>query len=135
MRKAISIVLSVLLLASSSGIAYAQHYCGDFEMLSKITLGEEHLSCGMAMEAPGCEDNDTDDHNCCDNQYTQVHTDDNFAKANFNIIFQQPFIAQFVSVFVLIQLDAYKERPNLVSTYHPPPLYKDIPVLYETFLI
>ena len=135
MRKAISIFLSVLLLASSTGIAYAQHFCGDYEMLSKITLGEVHLSCGMAMEAPGCEDGDTKDQHCCDNHYTQVNTDDNFAKASFNIDVHPPFVAAFVSVFVLQQLIDYEVTTDFFPTYHPPPLYKDIPVLYETFLI
>lgn len=135
MRKAISIILSVLLLASSTGIAYAQHFCGDYEMLSKVTLGEEHLSCGMVMEAPGCEDGDTEDHQCCDNHYTQVNTDDNFAKANFNIDVHPPFVAAFVSVFILQQVIDYEVNTDFFPKYHPPPLYKDIPVLYETFLI
>ena len=135
MSKIISILLSVLLLLSSTGITYAQHYCGEFEMLSKVTLGEEHLSCGMAMETSGCEDSDAEDHHCCDNQYTSVTTDDHFAKANFNIDFHQSFVIAFISVFALQQMVEYKTSLDDYALYHPPPLNMDIPVLYDTFLI
>jgi hypothetical protein len=135
MSKVISILLSVLLLLSSTGITYAQHYCGEFEMLSKVTLGEEHLSCGMAMEVSDCEENNALDDHCCDNQYTSVITDDNFAKANFNIDFHQSFVLPFVSVFVLQQLVEHQTSLDNYTLYYPPPLYKNIPVLYQTFLI
>lgn len=135
MRKIVSIVLSILLLASSSGIAYAQHYCGDYEMLAEITLGEKHLSCGMAMEAPGCEDSGTKVHSCCDNHYTKVNTDDSFAKASFSIDFPVIFISAFVSVFVIQQIDDYSSNINFYAEDHPPHLEHDFQVLYETFLI
>jgi hypothetical protein len=135
MRNIISIILSVLLLLSSSGITYAQHYCGDMEMLSKVTLGEEYLSCGMAVEADGCEENDSETHKCCDNQYTSVNTDDNFSKVIFNINFDQPCVVALVSVFVNQKTANFDETTSHFPLYHPPPLYMDIPVFYESFLI
>ncbi|MGK0428321.1 MAG: hypothetical protein ACJAUR_002441 [Ulvibacter sp.] len=135
MSKIISILLSVLLLLSSTGVTYAQHFCGEFEMLSKVTLGEEHLSCGMVMDVPSCDDNVVEDYHCCATQYTSVSTDDNFAKANFNIDFDKSFAIAFVSVFVLQQLVEYEASIDDYTLYYPPPLYKNIPVLYETFLI
>ena len=104
-------------------------------MLSKVTLGEEHLSCGMAMETSGCEDSDAKDHHCCDNQYTSVTTDDHFAKANLNIDFHQSFAIALVSVFVLQQMVEYETSQDNYALYHPPRLYKDISVLYDTFII
>jgi len=135
MKQLISIFLSVLLLASSTGIAYAQHFCGDYEMLSEITLGEKHLSCGMVMEDTACSDEHSEDHNCCDNEYTSVDTDDNFAKASFDIQFSKTFVAAFASVFVLIHTVDYITHRTSYAEYHPPPLIKDVPVFYETFLI
>ncbi|PKA82491.1 hypothetical protein ATE92_0621 [Ulvibacter sp. MAR_2010_11] len=136
MRKIISIFLSVLLLASSSGIAYAQHFCGEYEMLSELTLGEKNLSCGMSMDIPDCETKGTsEDHDCCDNHYTQVTTDDTFAKASFEINFTKTFVAAFVSVFVLEQPAIYTTNLISFAEYHPPPLEQDFQVLYETFLI
>ena len=38
MKKIASIVLCMLLMASTSGIAYAQHFCGDFEMRERLPV-------------------------------------------------------------------------------------------------
>ena len=135
MKPVISILLSVLLLASSTGITYAKHFCGDFEMMAEVTLGEKSLSCGMAMEDSACADEEAEGHNCCDNEYVQVVVDDNFANSNYDIDIHQPFVAAFVAIFVLQELYDFDDSPDFLSDYRPPPLYKDIPVLYETFLI
>lgn len=135
MSKVISILLSGLLLLSSTGVTYSQHYCGEFEILSKVTLGEEYLSCGMVIEVPACEEYDAEDHHCCDNQYTSVITDDNFAKANFKIDFHQSFVLPLVPVFVIQQLVEHRTSLDNYALYYPPPLYKNIQVLYQTFLI
>lgn len=121
MKQFISIVLSIFLLASSSGIAYAQHFCGDYKMMAKVTLGEEHLSCGMVMPDTACGDEHAEDHDCCDNEYTQVLTDDNFAKAQFDIAFNTPFVAAFVSVFLLNTTSVEEALVTHYSDYNPPP--------------
>ena len=126
--------MSVLLLASSTGITYAQHFCGEYKMLSEITLGEKHLSCGMAMDMPGCED-ETPDHDCCDNEYVNVETDNTFSKATFDIEFDKNFVTAFVSVFVLQTPENYPDKTNNFADYDPPPLERDFQILYETFLI
>ncbi len=135
MRKVISIFLSILLLASSSGIAYAQHFCGEYEMLSEITLGEKHLSCGMVMEVSSCDSSEMEDRGCCDNHYTKVNTDDSFVKASFDFNFDTTFVATFISVFLVQQQDNYNTKVNFFAESHPPPLEQDLQVLYETFLI
>ncbi len=139
MKKAISIFLSVLLLASSSGIAYAQHFCSGHEMMAKVTLGEEHLSCGMKMmtPTPGCEEDTREekDHSCCSNSYTQVETDENYAKTSFDVDLNTNFVAAFIHVFIPPQPDNYPDHLQTYTDYHPPPLDKDIPVLYQVFLI
>lgn len=136
MKKIFSIFLSVLLLASTTGIGYAQHFCGGKKMLSEITLLSKDLSCGMEMEKPS--DNATahltEDH-CCENIVAHVKTDTNFAKASFELDFQKVFIASFVTVFVLQQVEIPSHRDDYFAVYNPPPIDKDIPVLYQTFLI
>lgn len=99
-KQVISIVLSLLLLLSSSGLTYAQHFCGDYEMMSKITLGEAHLSCGMEMMSATCEDTHDAMHNCCDNEYTAIDVDDNFATSSFDFQLNPVFVIAFVSIFV-----------------------------------
>lgn len=134
MKKVLSIVMAMLMLASSTGIAYAQHYCGEYKMLSEITLGEKHLSCGMAMELPGC-DEEQEEPGCCDNEYTKVETDDTFEKSSFEIDFSPVFLEAFVSVFILKSVELPKEHDFNFKQHDPPPLDEDLQVLYETFLI
>lgn len=134
MKQLVSIILSLLLLVSSSGLTYAQHYCGEYKMMSELTLGEKHLSCGMDMKMPGCDD-EKEKHNCCDNEFTSIDTDDNFAKASFEFGVQKIVAASFVSTFVL-QLDFdLPEEPDVYKDYGPPILEQDLQVLFETFLI
>ena len=123
------------MLLSSTGITYAKHFCGDFEVLSEITLGEKHLSCGMNMEANSCGDEKQEDHKCCKNKYEKVNTDDHFAKASFDVQLDLPFIASFVAVFVLQQVTFTSQTQTNYTDYHPPPLDEDITVLYQVFTI
>ena len=139
MQKAISIFLSLLMLASSSVIAYAKHFCGGMEMMSEITLDENHFSCAMEMDTT---DSDCADeniiigvHDCCDNHKTKIQIDDNFAKAFFNIDLSNTFIATFVSVFLILEVEIASVEKNFFADYNPPPLERDLNILYETFLI
>ncbi|AFL80063.1 hypothetical protein Aeqsu_0552 [Aequorivita sublithincola DSM 14238] len=139
MKKAISIFLSILMLASSSGMAYSQHFCGGLEMMSEITLGEKLLSCGMETNVLdsdcGGETTTHDSHDCCKNHITKIHTDDNFAKASFNLKLNKTFVATFISVFVLQEVEITSTEKTFFADYNPPPLEQDLNILYDTFLI
>lgn len=135
MKQLTSILLSILLLASTSGVSYAQHFCGDFEMMAVVTLGEEELSCGMSMKTDSCGDEDTEEHSCCDNQYTKVTTDDNFNASEYELQLSSNFIVAFTSVFVVQSQEIASLEVVNYKEYDPPPLIKNLPVLYETFLI
>lgn len=139
MKKAISIFLSVLMLASSSGIAYAQHFCGGTEMMAKITLGENHLSCGMEADTTdsSCTDETTaaEAHDCCKNHITKIQTDDNFAKAAFDLKLNNNFFVTLVSVFELHEVEITSTQKTFFADYNPPPLEQNLNILYETFLI
>ena len=136
MKRFISIVLSLLLLLSSTGITYAQHYCGEHEMMAKVTLGHEMLSCGMVMSHDdGCQDEPKEDHGCCDNKYTHVDVDDNYADVSLDLQLNPVFVASFVAVFVVGEASTYNKNPDYFKDYSPPPLLEDLQVLYETYLI
>lgn len=135
MKQVISIVLTVLLLLSSSGVTYAEHFCGDHKMMGKITLGEANLSCGMAMPVSICGDEITDEPHCCDNQYTSIDTDDNFAGVSYDLQVNPTFVASFIAVFVLQGEREFAKEFDYYKDYSPPPLGEDLQVLYETFLI
>ncbi len=129
----------MLMLASSSGIAYAQHFCGGMEMMSEITIGEKYLSCGMESDAQdstcGDEKAMPESHDCCKNHVTKIHTDDNFAKASFDIKLNKTFVTTFVSVFVLQEVEIASTQKIFFADYNPPPLERDLNILYDTFLI
>ena len=125
------------MLASSSGIAYAQHFCSGAEMASQITLGVKFLSCGMdEVGEPSCDDNFVinEDH-CCQNHFTQIDTDENFAKASFDIKFQKVFIANILIGFILEEVEITSSEKTFFADYNPPPLEQDLNILYDTFLI
>ena len=137
MKKTISIFLSLLMLASSSGVAYSQHFCGGMEMMAEITLGKKLLSCGMEETAPDCGDKTVvlKDHHCCKNHVTKIQTDDNFSKASFDLKLNKTLLATFVSVFVLQEVEIVSTEKTFFAEYNPPPLERDFNILYETFLI
>jgi hypothetical protein len=117
-KQIISIILSIFLLVSSTGITYAQHYCGEFMMVDDA-----------------CGDENEEGHDCCADQYTTISTDDNFAHATYDFVLNDTFVAGFISVFVLEQVLSSKQELLQYSEYNPPPVLKNIQVLYETFLI
>lgn len=127
------------MLASTSGIAYAQHFCGGMEMVSKVTIGEKHLSCGMNLETSeydcNVEDASAEVHDCCENHITQIQTDENFTKASFDLKLDKTFVAGFTSVFVLKEVELTSFQKIFFADYTPPPLEQDLNILYETFLI
>ena len=139
MNKIISIFLSILLLLSSSGIGYTQHFCGGMEMMAVVTLGEKHLSCGMDEDFPdsdcGDEKATAETHDCCKNHITKIQTDDNFAKASFDLNLNKTFVAAFVSVFQLDEVEITSTHKTFFADYNPPPLEQDLNILYENFLI
>jgi len=136
MQKVISIVLTILILASSTGVTYAKHFCGDYEVISTITLGEKHLTCGMKMDVKDCDNEaQEENHHCCKNKYESIDTDDNYSLASFDFQINVPFIASFVSVFVVQQIEDDSQSLHFYANYDPPPINKDVPVLYQVFTI
>lgn len=135
MQKAISILLTILILASSSGVTYAKHFCGEFEVLSTITFGEKDLSCGMSMDADDCDDKEQEPIDCCKNEYENIDIDDNFSLASFDVLINVPFIASLISVFVLQHTDFDTQSQHAYAYYDPPPIDRDLSVLYQVFII
>ena len=136
MKQIISILLTLLLLISNTGITYAQHFCGGHQMMAKVTIGQERLSCGMAPVKDLCdESHQSDTHSCCDNRYTQVAFDDTVEQpvVEFQLtpVFDVDNNAIISSVSEILTL----QKEVVYTIYNPPPLIKDFPVLFDTFLI
>ena len=136
MKQIISILLTLLLLISNTGITYAQHFCGGHQMMAKVTIGQERLSCGMALVKDLCdESHQSDTHSCCNNLYTQVAFDDTVEQpiVEFQLtpVFDVDKNAIINSACEILTL----QKEVVYTIYNPPPLIKDFPVLFDTFLI
>ena len=136
MKQITSILLTLLLLISNTGITYAQHFCGGHQMMAKVTIGQERLSCGMAPVKDLCdESHQSDTHSCCNNLYTQVAFDDTVEQpiVEFQLtpVFDVDNNAIINSVSEILTL----QKEVVYTIYNPPPLIKNFPVLFDTFLI
>ena len=136
MKQITSILLTLLLLISNTGITYAQHFCGGHQMMAKVTIGQERLSCGMAPVKDLCdESHQSDTHSCCNNLYTQVAFDDTVEQPTVEFQLTPPLKANTTtfsaSVYEIITL----QKEVVYSIYNPPPLIKNFSVLFDTFLI
>lgn len=136
MQRTIAFLLSLLILLSSSGITYAQHYCGGQPVSSKVILGEEALSCGMVeMTKDTCHTETTiEKHSCCDDQYLSIDTDSHYNKAQFEFPFLNFDFMSTVCTLLPQEIITDTKKEN-VQVYRPPPLHKNLQILYETFLI
>ena len=136
MKQITSILLTLLLLISNTGITYAQHFCGGHQMMAKVTIGQERLSCGMAPVKDLCdESHQSDTHSCCNNLYTQVAFDDTVEQpiVEFQLtpVFDVDNNAIISSVSEILTL----QKEVVYTIYNPPPLIKNFSVLFDTFLI
>ncbi|MEX0812972.1 MAG: hypothetical protein WD048_12205 [Chitinophagales bacterium] len=138
MQKVISIFFTLLLLLSNISLTMATHYCAGFVVKSQLMLGKGDLDCGMHKVKEECPfHSDTKERinkvPCCENEYLTVELKEDFnqtiQKLNFDIDFVQAFA----------QSKSEKYFPELIfpqyGNYYPPPLDKDIQVLFQTFLI
>lgn len=136
MQRSTAFILSLLILLSSSGITFAQHFCGGNPVSSKITLGEGTLSCGMMnMKEDTCgAEKKIEKHSCCDDQYLAVDIDSHYNKAHFEFPFLN-FKLPVIKWNVVIDEVCLNFEKTAFQVYRPPPLQKDFQVLYETFVI
>jgi len=134
MQKITSILLVSLLLLSTIGLTYGQHLCGGKVIVEKISIGEKQLSCGPD-EMPSTSKTSVDIPSCCQNVYHKVETDSDYNGTSFDFQPEITFVAAFVAVFVFQPVQDLETKIRPYSYYLPPPVAKDIPVLYQSFLI
>lgn len=137
MQRKIAILLSFLLLLNASGIGYGQHFCGDHLMKAMLAFSEATLDCGMEQAAPICNDGKTQilhKDTCCHTELHQVQTDTNFNGAQTHFEVASNFFAILPPVFTLFKIES-RVKIEKPTCYYPPPLQKNIRVLYQVFLI
>ena len=136
MKQITSILLTLLLLISNTGITYAQHFCGGHQMMAKVTIGQERLSCGMAPVKDLCdESHQSDTHSCCNNLYTQVAFDDTVEQPVVEFQLTPVFEVDNNAIISSVSEILTFQQEVVYTIYNPPPLIKDFPILFDTFLI
>ena len=136
MKQFLSISLALFILASSMGMTFATHHCGEIVMDSAFALGEIDLDCGMGMDDHNnpMTDESIGSDQCCENEYVSIETDD-----QFNPTFEKSTIhPQFLVALAYTLADfPLLENAQTVafSDYSPPPLIPDVQVAYQTFLL
>lgn len=135
MQRLVSISLALLLLFSSTGITYAQHFCGDHMMMDGITLGKQDMRCGMVVVTSDCDSEPQEPMGCCDNQYTSIDTDDSFVKASFSIDFDVLDVAIVPMAIQFVSQDNTVSAVTEYPCYRPPPNIQNLQITYQSFLI
>lgn len=141
--KIFSVAIAILLFISSSGLTMDMHFCqGDFQRLNLFgkakTCAEVmqsskkchsktkgHQSCGIDGEHKGC----------CDNKSFDLDMDFDSGEASPTVMTdaQIQFVKAYVSSY-FINLTSTPTLHNYLK-YYPPPLKRDISILFQTFLL
>ncbi len=135
MQKLVSLLLSVLLLASSANITYAKHFCGGEVVMSALSLGETYLSCSEKEDVPSCDDKKESKNSCCKTKYDQVDVDDNFDNPTYDIVVELPIKKEFSNGISVPVITLDQKAFAIYAYYDPPPLDKDVRTLYQVFRI
>lgn len=142
MKQVFSILLSFIFMASHMYLTMGTHFCEGEAVVTKIILGETHLGCGVMEMEESCDDSEHSNHNqvcfdkvpCCKNEFQTIQSTDDFVKNATQTVFNIDFAVVFI--YTTLNLDLIpKSTHQFYIEYISPPLEKDIPVLFQTFLI
>ncbi len=133
MRKVSSILLSLLLLLSTTGLTYGQHFCEGVVVDIALAFGVEKMNCGDAEAEDSCDDS-KQEVDCCADVYYQIQTDKDFANKSSDASFELPVFNNSANLVALFTACSTEEQlPNIL--YLPPDFDEDRQSLYQVFLI
>lgn len=133
MQKTISIALSLLLLLSTTGLTYGQHFCKGVVVDKSFALGFETMSCDEVESDDSCENNQQED-DCCADTYFQIQTDKEFSgKSSYASLDVLPFVTSQVPF--LVETVPLSKEQHLFIFYTPPDMSPDLFALYQIYLI
>jgi hypothetical protein len=97
MKKAFTILISVLFLASGLRVSIDRHYCGGSLSETKISLTGARASCGMETAGDNWSRQLVYDSGCCEDQMSSFTLSNNFFPESFQI--EKPFPSRQVMIF------------------------------------
>jgi len=136
MKSTVSLILALILLFSTVGMAKTTHWCMGHAMDSAIGFGEKHLDCGM--ELPADQENEAtpeDPSSCCENKTQHLQVDDDFQVSQLDFQLNPTFTLSFIQVFVFGFDFFVVSSMDFPAESSPDPPKRDFQLLYQTFLI
>lgn len=142
MNKVFSIVLSLFLMASHISLTIGTHFCGGEAVEKKVVWASSHLGCGMEdmdesnkdASNPTPTEESFSELPCCENEFQEVDVTDDFVKDASSFVINIDFVN--IHVLTLLGLDITPvAAKNHYAENSPPPLERDIQILFQTFLI
>ncbi len=130
-----AIALSALVLFSTLSFTVGIHYCG--QHLVDFAINKKAQGCGMSLAEPDSKPGPGHDQGfpCCEDVLLSFDGQEDLQQAVFELnlepqimVLAAPMLPEFRTIFCAYNNHTYKD-------YFPPPLPKDIPVLYQSFLI
>lgn len=140
-RRIFLLMLTLLVLVSSTGVAVGMHLCGG--KLQDLTFFGAAADCPMEekQELPACHQvphaNDADEDNCCDDQTIVLATGDQAANPKAVIKASAQDLTFAATLFVALGQLFFSEpaaEPGYLA-YASPPVVRDIPVFVQSFLL
>src|SRR5690554_5949163 len=133
MQKTISIALSLLLLLSTTGLIYGQHFCEGVVVDKSFAIGFETMSCDEVEADENC-DNPAEIDDCCSDTYFQIQTDKEFSgKSSYTSLEIPPFVA--AETIFLAETVIFSKELQSFAYYTPPERTFDLHALLQTYLI
>ncbi len=153
----IALTLAFLIFVTSGSFAIDVHYCGgqikSFNLFGKAALCSEDMQeisspekedcdhhCHMTTESDHtCSSSEEEENDCCQNKtfYFQSDQDQQLCvPANISLVptdLVPQFIMAYAAVFFGCDFSSQRDEFSLIQ-YSPPLIYRDIPVLVQSFL-
>lgn len=133
-QKAQAILYSLLLLLSTTGLTYGQHFCEGVVVEVALAFGAEKMDCNEAEAEDACDDA-VQEADCCADVYYQLQTDTEFAAKSFESISELPVFDASVPVYALFATAPVKEQQTNTQYLPPEITNRDRQALYQVFII
>ncbi len=133
-RKISAFIMAFVVMFSTMSFSINKHYCMDH--LVDVSLVFPAETCGMDMATPSSEQGEQLSATpcCADEQIAVDGQDEVNPTTSGSVELHKAFVAAFVYTYTFLFEETALERPEF-KDYSPPLLIKDLPVIYETYLI
>ncbi len=135
-HKILSILLIPIVLFSTTSFSVDKHLCSDM-VYSMSFLGEAE-DCGMEMK--NCDEKTSDlcvisNEDCCENELQIISGSITEKHTPVQLSTEQSLFLTYFSISTYYLFKSVLNKTNLHKDYSPPTVLKDIPSLFQVFII